>query len=48
MLGVYSPHYEPDTVQVCFLVAWNKNKIHQTKLKMTLPLQKAIPKWAKG
>lgn len=46
MLGVYSPHYEPDTVQIRFLVAQSKNKIHQTKLKMTLPLQKATPKWA--
>lgn len=47
MFGVYYPHYEPDTVQVRFLVAQIKNKIHQTKLKMTLQ-SKAIPKWAKG
>lgn len=48
MLGVYSPHYEPDTVQVRFLVAQNEKKIHQTILKITLPLQKPIPKRAKG
>lgn len=47
MLGVYSPHYETDTVQRRFFVAWNQKKIEQTKLKMALPLQKAIPKWKK-